>query len=864
MVPWRRRWETFLFVLIAGGGLLVPAAGAETETAPPATPAVTEEVCRQPETGAERHLVDIEQLPVVPLAPPAVSDFPVPDLPAPWLAEVILGLLLGCAALGATIWVFRRAGGIHFDPIDRATAAVLLLALFGVGALTAAGDDLRQGLRFGEHLESATTSWRQGEHGDAEAQLLAARHLQSRPLIGWLPFYRPALERLDVSRLRTINGVAAVHQAVDRRDPDLAARAVEYLDAETAGAFEASGAAWSHRGAWLLADGETALAVDAARRADRLPDAGERTRSNLCVARYHHLVALVQAGDPETAHRQLELLDAPECDLGPPHATAVRGLAARGLAQGTWSAGAEANTAGAMEVAAEAYRYGRQRDQHLPFLACDFAAALDAHAIASLAGDRPQAAVDALDESETVIPDRPFVRTTLPTALYALGSQHLAAGEFEPAITAMDRGHRLTGGKQPMLVDGLSRAYLTRGATQVEAGETDRAIESFEQAFEVDDSNQITGRALADSLLVRGDGRLKAADLSAARPDFERAAEVSRRHRPTARMRLALMKQTPRRLEKLNGKPSWLGVPELRAEVPKDADIDGKPERVLYYGADPARPVAVGELSSGHLEPERLLLLDRDSAVAVMLRDLDGNGGLDERTTYTGGMVQGLIADVDRDGSQDVRVSYREGVEVAREHLSGRIRMVMREGVIGDEWMDFWSKADAYVKLFHNRKLVFVSDTVKDSNFPIWNQGVVIDYRYRDRVHVEVWDEDWFTGNDLIDTYTSTTYPESGVYAFKRRKAAVRVSARPSDLPPGHRVRVQSETVGENYFRDHPAAVREYGDLVEMAHADAVRARVMRLLAKKAVRTAIYATARTPVERTAATLIAEIVMEQTM
>ena len=860
---WSREiWKLLCLSATLCWGLPVPVSRA-IETASPPSPAVsvTEEVCHQPDTGPDRYLATPEELPIVPTAPPSVADFPEVALPGLWLFELILFWVLALAAAGAAIYCFRQVRKLTFNPIDRATVATLVLSVSSVCCLITATNNLLVGRQLTSRLQAARAAWQQGEHREAEVQLQLGRKQQQRTFMGWLPFYRPALERVDVDRLRTVNGISAVHRAIDLRSPEAAGQALEYLDAGSTEAVAASIAALSHRSEWRLVAGETAGALADARRADRLPLADGHTRSNLCAARFHQTVALVRAGEQDEASHLLDLLDPPECDLDPLLATAARGLVARTIAGAHLQDPEALNTAAAVEIYEEAYGYGQQRGQDLPFLACDLVAALDVHSVASLANDEPGDAVDALDRSEVVLPDRPFVQATLPKALYALGSEHLHAEAFEPAIEAMDRGYRLTEGKDEMLVKGLARAYLAQGAKQAEAGETDRAIGSFEESFGVDSTNPITRRALADSLLKRGDEHLKAGNLTSAEPDFIRAAEVSVEHRPTANMRRRIMAETPRRLRELNRKPGWLGIPQLHSELPRDENADGVAERVLYYGAETTEPIAVGELSPRHLEPRRLLLLDKDKSTAVMLRDMDGDGELDERTTYSGGVVQGLIADVDDDGLQDVQVSYRGGVEFARQHLSGRIRMVMREGVVGDTWMDFFSQADAYVKLFHNGRLEFVSDTVKNSNFPIWNEGVVIDYRYTDEVFLEIWDEDWPDPDDLIDTYSTSSLPTSGTYRFSSNKAAIRMSVTPSDLPPGHHVRAEPEVVDENYFRDHTAAVREYGDLIATARADAVRADVMHFLAKEAIDTAVDATTRNPVERTVLKLIAGIVMD---
>ncbi len=441
--------------------------------------AVREEVCHDPATGPDRYLADIEQLPIVSLDPPPVPAFPDATLPGLWGFELILFCLLGIGAGIGAAYLLRRRGGVAFGRIDRRTIGVILLGLLAIGLLVIATENLLRGRAMDRYLQAAQSYWRENEHAQADARLLAARDLRQRSLMWRLtPFYSSALERIDVEGMRTVNGISAVHQAIERRDAAAAARVLTYLDADSAAAIEAGIAALSHRSRWLLVDGKPAGAVDSARRADGLRWAGEHTRSgvirsNLCAAWYHLTVALVRGGEPAEAYQQVKLLDPPECDLDARHRAVVRGLVARSFATEylDLTDPAAANTAGAVQMYEEAYQYGQRHEQDLPFLACDLVAALDAHAVASLARDAPAMAVDALDQSDAVIPGRPFVAATLPPALYALGNQHLTEENFEPAIEAMDRGYRLTEGKDSMLIEGLSRTYFALGGSQVEAAE---------------------------------------------------------------------------------------------------------------------------------------------------------------------------------------------------------------------------------------------------------------------------------------------------------------------------------------------------------------------------------------------------------
>ena len=860
-----------------GMWLLLPAALVQATT-------LDETICSAAKTSPETYLLDIEELPVLTSAPPAEAEFPDASLPGLWVFEVVFLALLGLAALGFGIFLVRRHGGLDFHPINGRTVSVLALALLACWALPLSAENWIRGRQVQAEFETARKAWTQQQYEEADASLDSMRGRQYGSLIWNLtPFYKPALERLDVDSLHTVNGMAAARKAIGDRDAGAARHSVSYFTQDTPPAIAAKLAALSHHGAWTLTDGATESAVESSLAAYQLDPGHENTRTNLCAARYHDTVALARAQRYADALNQADWLESPHCDLAAQDRAVLQGLIARIEALRYLDAEdpLAAPTAESVAVTEAAFSYGEENGSNLPFVRCDYAAALEAHAAASLARKDPETAVPALDRAEEVFPGRAFVAQMLPGALYALGNHRLYEEEFENALSAFGRGFELTHGEDPSLVSGYANAHLLHGTKQHEDGDLDAAIESFEQAYQLQPRNADIQVALADTLLIRGDGRLKAAAPAAARPDFERAAVVSPQRRATAQMRQAFAENAPGRLASLNASPAWLGVPAVEAELPRDLNNDGKPDQVLYFGAAQEDPVAIGDVSSPYREqPNRLLLLGSDEGTRIVLQDHDNNGFLDERITYSNAssaisgdangpaVIDQLLIDADADSSPDVRVHYQDGVEYSRVFLSGRVTMVIREGVIGAEWADVFSKPDAYVKFYQNGSWMFTSDTIDDSIFPIWNQGIAIEYIHRDRIRLELWDEDFISSDDLLGVFETNELPATSIYRFRDQygnsKGAVRVSVAPTDLPAGHTFQEQAPRPNENYFRDHEAALEEYGDLISAARQDAVRAMVMRHLAKTAVNWTIDYTTFNPTERTFKKFVAEAVMNFTM
>jgi tetratricopeptide (TPR) repeat protein len=798
-------------------------------------------VCHQEDTGPEKYLVGIEEMPVQTMAPAAIPDYPEGGVSGWWWVEWLLCLAL-CVAVG---WI----GVLAYQ--SRATVPLILCSLaallFGVLAV----DNIWTGRAVGKSVQAAKEAFQVEDHVRAEEHLRAAQERQYTTFLRHLtPGFDSAIERLDLDTCREVNGVAAIHQALAARDSAGIDRAMDFFPTDTERAVEAKVAGLTQASAWHLADGNFRAALAAAERADGFPAWQGITRPNVCAARYHRVVELAEMGDSTGALPLIQGMDSPTCEVEPLHRVVLRGLVARAHSQKNLVLDdlLKAETAAALAFHRDAFETSRQAQTQLPFVDCDYAAALEIHATASLARKEPEAAVEAFDRAEEVIPGRPIVAAGLPRALHSLGMQQVSDERYPEAVAIMERGYALTERKDPVFVEGLSRVHLLHGAHQLDQGETDLGIGSLEAAYQVNSGNREIQDALADALLFRGDERLQHAEPDAARPDFERAAKVSRVRYRTAEMRLRVMGESPQRLRVLNSKPSWYEVPPVVAEVPRDTNNDGEPEKVLYYSADREEPVAVGSYSPGQREPGELLLLNEEGETIVVLSDITGNGTLDERSDYSGGQIFRLLSDVDDDASPDIHIAYEEGMEVSREILSGSILMMVREGLIAGDWIDPFSYPDAYIKLFHRGNHIFTSDTIQDNYHPIWNQGVVLHYRHGDWVRLELWDEDviW---DDHVDSVTIRRFPESGVLRFDANKGAVRLGVAPAELPEGHRVRFREEGVPSNYFLSHPTAAEEYGDLLAAAKADALRADTMDYLADTAAKTAIGASSASPFQK---------------
>ena len=159
--------------------------------------------------------------------------------------------------------------------------------------------------------------------------------------------------------------------------------------------------------------------------------------------------------------------------------------------------------------------------------------------------------------------------------------------------------------------------------------------------------------------------------------------------------------------------------------------------------------------------------------------------------------------------------------------------MHVKGGVISSV-EDFFSDPDAYLRLKKNSRNIGRTSTSMDTYYPTWYEGVTLDYKFGDRVRLELWDEDLFS-DDLIDVYETAQLPTSGIYQFASRKAAVEVDVRPSTLPEGYQVAFDAPAVNANIFRDHPTAVPVVADIVAGARGAEATTRAIQFVTKAVV-----------------------------
>jgi len=686
-------------------------------------------------------------------------------------------------------------------------AAGFFLVLFADHAFRASSTTLS--------LRKAEDHVRQSRYAEAGAALQRVEGLRKTSLIGFLtPGFDTSLEKVDVGRLREINGIYAVRQGLGTSLEE-AEQGLALFEPVSPAGVAAVYAVESRRAQAFLEGGDPENAFKSALRGSALGSLSPAVTSNLCAARYHYALDLTEKGRPQEALTLAKALEPPACHLGTEDRVVLRGVIARKEAE-LYLTGQRAKTAEAVAAEARAYGFMTDLGLNVPFVTCDYAAALEPHALALLAEDRPADSVAALEKTDALVPGREFVRVLMPKALWSLGTRHLSEQRYDEAIAALERGYALPEGRSDKdILDMLTLAHFSKGSRSFEEGELDTAVEAMTRAHDLKGKDRAITLALADAHLARADESLRVGERPAAVADAESAGRLTPQRRAQAEMRRSIAAGTPARLQRFERSSEFLRVPSFVGEVPKDVNDDGIADGVIYYGSDREKPAAVGYLSPRTGMPETVLLLDDESQVVGALRDNDRDGELDERIDYQGDRLAKLVIDSDRDRSPDVLIQYNDEAEMVRQYLSGRVLMRFKSGVVGAV-VDPLNDADAYVKLFRNSQFVQRTETVIDTNFPSWRRGLTLDYTAGDVIGLEVWDEDVFF-DDLIDWGEYYEYPTSGIIRLKKGIVALEIDVEPTDLPEGHVIWDEAPSTS-NIFRDNPMAVPEAADLVAGAH----------------------------------------------
>lgn len=800
-----------------------------------------QDACQDIESQPEDYLVGVDDLPLETLEAPVAAARLTVEIPDLWRYENLLCLFFFLAT-GA-------AGFIAFKADARVAATVCVLGVIFFGGLGL--ENFADGRAISRQSRLASEFFSKRSYDKVHHHLLAIGEIQQRQILWHLvPLYRSAIEQLDLSAAREVNGVAAIYQAIGRRNPEGVERGVTFFAQDTLKAIKAKVSGLSHKSNWLLEQQDFPGCLDAAERAYKFPNWRSITQPNLCAARYHRGREAIAQGEIGAAIQMVEGMEPPACNIAPGLRIVLRGLLARTSSQSLDLVNLpKAATEEAVRLHQEAFEYSHAQEMVFPFIDCEYVISLEAHALASLAREEPMAAVLALDEAEMVISGRPVVRAVLPAGLYGLGLDHLRNERFEEAITAMKRGYELAGQRELRLEQGLSLAHLLYGSRQLKDGEIDLGIESLENAYRITPREARVHEALADALLYRGDEFLRKGELGKAGPDFKRAAAISPTRNKTARMRLQLIKDSPSMLAALNNKPNWYGLPPMVGIVPKDHDYSGIAQGFVFYGQNSTQPVGIGMYTSEQMEPRELHILNEQGKSTAVLLDSDSNGWLDNRSDYENGQIYRLMIDVDDDRLPDFRISFEDGSEKASEILSGTIVISMLGGVITDDFIDPLSYPDIYFKAFQNGALRFQSDTIRENAQPEWGALVTIDYRFGDRVRFEIWDED-LIHDDFVDRLNLRNFPEAGVYPLEGRRAAVRIQVEPPRLPPDYQVRLPQPEMMSRFIQENKTIGAEYEDLFAAIQTDGSNTETKDLISGRLEKLVRADTLLTPLYRT--------------
>ncbi len=812
-----------LVLSLLGAGLLGFGAAAASAT-------VAFEYCGDPEYEADVYLRPVGAFDVYVVSAPACS------LEARQLAKVKVPsygwleclVLLGFAAgLGVAAARFRTA------PAPLAVLALLATICAGLG-----GENLTRILLVRGALADGHGAVQRGAPGDALAAVSSARRRQQAAWLPRIAFWDVAIEQLELGALQESAGICAVADALGRGETTDAVRFLTDFPIRTDAGREAHLAALTHDTQALLAAEETAAPVRRSVRALTLQPDFEPLHGNLSIARYHHTEALVRAGDAQAGLDLAKELEAPGSAIPLQDREAMRGYAARAVARERLGDPQTADTQTAVAVLEDAHAYALDHGRTFVFIDCDLAAALEADALLKLVRKQPGAAVEALDRSDRLVPERDVVKELRPQALLAHGSQLLQGRRFEPAIHSLRRAFDETGGKDDTIRQTLGLAWYSSGGDAHEQGRLDEAITAYQEAVAVIPTDENVRFSLGEALTDRADTAFKAGRVTPAADDLEQAAKYSPTHRPAARERLRYVPGMAERIAAIRTSAGFIQAPQVAGELPRDLDGDGRVDHAVYYGPDHGTPVAVAPPKRGARPPAELAITSRSpagGAAVAVLRDLDRDGSFDERIEYRGGNLSDLWTDVDGDSMPDVRgIEFnRDAFEFNQQSLSGRVMMHVKGGVIAAA-QDFFSDPDAYLILRKNWAYVGSTSTSLNTYYPTWHQGIVLDYQYGDRVRLELWDEDLFD-DDLIDVYETTQLPATGIYQFAGRKAAVEIDVTPARLPEGHHVEFDAPLVSSNVFRENPTAVPEVADIVAGARGAEATTRAVQWVTKAAV-----------------------------
>ena len=640
------------------------------------------------------------------------------------------------------------------------------------------------------------------------------------PLVSWIGRWQ---EANPVNALTEANAVEGIREALQRGKTSVAlelagwsngvspelriARSAAYLVA-------ASSALRGDRLGEALGFAELAVAAD--------PEAREPGAA-VSISLTHLTVRRVVQGDLASARRHFERIDR---DWRPPLFAVLGGLVAREEATRHLTA-KPPRLRRAAETLEHALQTAVSLGQYPPILACDFAGAQEMLAFSELKAGRGAAAVAALRKAEKAVEGSPLTRELFPQALRAKGLREITERHGVAATESLEEARSRSAGDWPELTDDLVTAWLLRGRGELDQGQLDPALNSLLWADFYSRGSAITADAVAGARLARANHALQRGDWNRAREELAGARRRSR-FRGEARMRLAYLDDAWSRVLRIAKVARWASLPIVRGEMPQDSNGDGSADLLVYYD-DNAAPT--GWMDLRNRRQVAFTLPPNEKVASIVIRDRGLGADFDEWIRFEGEGNSTSILDVNGDARPDLRLTYHDFELIREEPLSGRVLVHVKSGVIRDDQDPLLGGlTDPYIWFSLDGRPVWRTATQQGTQFPTWSEALVIDYRFGDRVRLDLFDED-LVFDDWMDWFVFDSLPTSGFVLMEQGKAALDIDVFPSRLEEGHVVVFDQPQA--NVFRDMPpTGIPEIDELVQTAQQAEVDAEVMAIVGR--------------------------------
>jgi hypothetical protein len=566
-----------------------------------------------------------------------------------------------------------------------------------------------------------------------------------------------------------------IREGLAAGDAAAALRFVDWPAASTPETRKARAAVLLKVAANHLAADRTTDAIDAAVAASQADSSSAAAFDSVSIARLHRVVELVEDEDFDQAHAVFR-------EIAPDWRPAIHALLAAHLAgtQASVFMTAEMPKVDeALAVLEQAWKHARGLRESPAPLACDLAEVLQIRTAQAIRAEDGVLGTQLLMRSDALVPDSPVARELWVAVLYYRSLQESAQGQDEKAVqTLEDAVRRSADNTAPEIVDALAEALGKATITQSNRHDYGDALTSARRAHSLRPSDT-TDSLIERVRLAKGEWALLTCDRSEAQREFE-VLRAGKYHARTADMRLRHMPEASARLARIRQASRLESLPATCGELPVDLTGDGVVDEYQYSDSTGTiigyTPVSdPGEVTFTSPEDSRL--------VRIVARDSDRNGRFDEVITRQGTAFV-LTKDVDDDARPDLRLHIANGVVTREEALSGRIAMRVASAAIAARNQGLFEGApDVYLLTFKNGEQLRRSRTVT-SRFPTWQEGVVIDYRHRDEVVVQVWDEDihW---HDFLGAVRWDTLPVTDFVTTGDGQAVLEVLVTPSTKPEG-------------------------------------------------------------------------------